>query len=812
MTRVRHTISVLLGIVLLPLLFSVLALLRLNDTFLEPGFYPDQLEKADVYEFVMIDVLTSALDEARALDPEELGMDLDENPLAASGLTTHQIVSAVNRVLPPELLEEVGAPIALQAGEYIAAERDELTVAARTGDYFEALVEEIEQLLAETDAYDLLLEEELEPRIKESATEALTANEDAAPWMLGLFGSPEDVDDTLTRLIDSVLTPEWVQEQVESALDEVTPYMVSESDSFEIRIHLTDEEVNEVVEEAKAILREADTHGLLLEQEIEPRVREAADEAMAADPDVSRWTMQLFGTGEEAADRLTQAIGRVVTPEWVQAQIESALDKVPPYLVGKSHSFELAVRLTDDQVGAAVEEIKAILHETDAYDLIYREVIEPAVRDSLGGTIVLPYGVEIAKDEVVDVLRQAAPTVWVRQETEILIAEVASYIAGRTDGFSTTVSLAANKLQAEVAFENLLEAKLTEIVFDLPACRTRAEASAASDSLKLGLPSCIPAGISAGNIVEQALPDLSGSIRPLVLDPLPNRVWFTDSNLRLGVQETGGQQALDLLDESRALLGEGWTYDSDDLRTALGRSSDGVDILDKTRGILTDGYTYTHEDLREYLDGIDDDAVETLDDVRAFLADDYVYTQEYGHGNDADSSIRATLDAAHGWSAATRRYGWTAYLTMPVLLIGIGLLGGRSWRVRIARVSLSLLVAAGLILIVFWPIYDAFVGAAFEAARGDVAAQLGLGGGFEVTSLLIADKVVEVAESAMGEFVGGIRWSSFILMAAASITLLTSMLWPRIAITLDRLGNTAGIGRNMGSVTNAVWCAQLFSR
>ena len=74
---------------------AVLVLLRLNGTILNPAFYPDQLEKADIYRFVMVDVLESAFDEVRQLQPEEFGVGFRENALAASGLDTPQLTAAV---------------------------------------------------------------------------------------------------------------------------------------------------------------------------------------------------------------------------------------------------------------------------------------------------------------------------------------------------------------------------------------------------------------------------------------------------------------------------------------------------------------------------------------------------------------------------------------------------------------------------------------------------------------------------------------------------------------------------------------------
>ena len=87
----RRIAAIPLGIAFLValLVFLVfLVFLRLNGTFLNPAFYPDQLEKADIYRFVMADVLESALDEARRLRPEEFGVGFRENPLVVTGLDT----------------------------------------------------------------------------------------------------------------------------------------------------------------------------------------------------------------------------------------------------------------------------------------------------------------------------------------------------------------------------------------------------------------------------------------------------------------------------------------------------------------------------------------------------------------------------------------------------------------------------------------------------------------------------------------------------------------------------------------------------
>ena len=98
MIWVRRFITIPNGVLLFVLLLVTLVVLQINGTFLDPDYYPEELRKTNIYEFALVDLLTSALDEARELDPPE---DLDENPLVTSGLSTQDIVSSVNRAVPP---------------------------------------------------------------------------------------------------------------------------------------------------------------------------------------------------------------------------------------------------------------------------------------------------------------------------------------------------------------------------------------------------------------------------------------------------------------------------------------------------------------------------------------------------------------------------------------------------------------------------------------------------------------------------------------------------------------------------------------
>ena len=619
-----------LGLAFMAVLFVALAFLRLDGGLLNPDYYPSLLKKTDVYRFVTVDVLSSAVDEARRLEPEEFGGDFHQNPLAASGLTTPQITAAVGRALSPQDLERLVAPAVLEIGDYVAARSNEVTLTVDAAGHVRGVVDEIEQLLRESRAYDGLLEQEVYPRILDSVREARA-----------------DVEDP------------------------------------------------------------------------------------------SGWTLFLFGTDEKAEDRLARAVQGAVTPEWSADQVEQALDEVTPYLLGESDAFEVRVRLTDIQTAAAAE-TASILREADAHDIAFTGVVEPELEERLGTTVTLPYGIEVAREEIVDALRQAVAPALVQQQVEPFIVEVSDYLTARSEGFSAELSLTRSKTLAATALTNLAVAKLDQALRSLPACATEAEARTARSIQGQELPACLPSDVPASEIVSLATPGIADAVRFQALGPVPDTVAFTESDFRAALSRAGGQEALDSFDDVREIFREDWTYNQDDLRDDL--SGDALSAIDETRSFLADGYVHPQDDPGDF--GV------ALDDARQLFGE-------------------------------STRYAWVVYVLAAVLLGIIGLLGGRSWSGRAAWAALVLLISASVICILSWPVYEAQAGAAFEQARADILDETG--GSFPETSRLVAGKLVDIMETAALDLVTGIRWSSFTVALSAFGALLTSVFWHWIA-------------------------------
>ena len=261
MIWLRRILTIPLVLVLLPLLLVALVVLQVGGTFLDPDYYPKLLRESDAYEFLLVDVMTSALEEARELDEEDSPEELDENPLVTLGLSTEEIVSSINRAIPPEYVQDIVEQVFEEVGKYVTGERDEFTVTIQAGEQGETLVQEVKALLRKADAYSLLYEGLVTPAVEDAVVEGLP---------FGLEVSSERLVTSARR----VAPPDWVQTNVEAALDELTPYIVGDRDTFEVKVQLSDR-AELALEEVKALLRESDAYDLLYDEVIAPQVEES---------------------------------------------------------------------------------------------------------------------------------------------------------------------------------------------------------------------------------------------------------------------------------------------------------------------------------------------------------------------------------------------------------------------------------------------------------------------------------------------------------------------------------------------------------
>ena len=642
MIWVGRIFSLPVGLVFFVLLLVSLVLLQVSDSFLDPDFYTNELRKADIYEFVLVDLLTSALDEAKEHDPDEMPGGFEENPLVTSGLSTQEIVSSVNKAVPPE----------------------------------------------------------------------------------------------------------WVQGLVEQSFDQFGRYITGERGLFEVTVR-AGEQVPILVEETKSLLRKADAYNLLYDEVVTPAVEESAD-------------MELPLGIEVSTSRLVEAARRVVPAEWVQAEVEDALDEITPYAIGERDTFEITVQISD-RVGIALDEIKQLLREADAYELLYTEVVEPRALDNLGETVELPFGVTVTGEEVIAALRRVAPAEWVQEQAETLIDEVGPYMTGEVNSFAIEVSLEDNKRQARTELIEFVDSRLTELVDSLPSCASADELRSALSLRESGeLPRCIPPDILTGEVRDRYNIDIGENIQQHLLGPIPDTITFTDTQLRQALVQAGAGENIDRLDDLREILRDGWHYSETDLRADLLEHSGeaAVERLDDIRMFLTDGWTYTNVDFRQDVsEQSDGDTLEAIDNARSML------------------------DLA-------RTFRWVVFLPLLLILVSIGFMGGRGWAGRVSWAAAFLMVSAGLIYLVFGLGYDTYAKSGIvygsfdrsdiEEVREEALSEISQDSDFPNTMRLAANKVFDMGESVADDFAGGIASISRILAIIGLLAFVIGVFWSAI--------------------------------
>ncbi len=538
--------------------------------------------------------------------------------------------------------------------------------------------------------------------------------------------TPEQVAAAVRR----ALPPEDLEMLLAPAVDQFGAFVAGEREAATVRVDAA-AHLDALVTELNGLMLESGAYTLLLEREFTPIFAEWVDEGLPPGGEDSRWVGFLRGPGAAAGGSLVRVFTRVVTPEWIAAQVERAGHEVIAYAVGRSDGFEVRLALGAVQVEEAAAEIEAVIREADAFDVAYETVVEPVAEERLAEAVELPYGIVLNRPEVLDALREAIAPQWLDEQAAILAAGVATYVTGRADGFVAEFDIAPAKDRAARALTAAASDALRDRLQLLPQCTTAAQVAAAQEALRTELPACLPRGVVVNDIVRSAGPVIATAVRESVLAPVPDTVSYSEQDLRRALEEDGGPEALVALDDVRSVFGESWTYTDADLRADLADDGDALDLIDDLRAALSTGY-----------------GIETPDAAR---------------------------EAAGAWTGAV----WLAAAVTAILLAAVAFLGGRIWRGRLAWAAATLLVAAAVIAIVSGPVYQSASGAIFDEIRGELAAEPD--DRFAVTSDLLVDKLLEVSETAADEVVAPVARTSLILAVVGAVAVVAAIFWGRLS-------------------------------
>ena len=508
MIWVRRLLAIPLSLLFMWLLIGGLLLIHLEGSLLSPEFHKDQLEKADVYNFILEDLPRSAIDELRENDA-----DLGDNTLAdvVFPVILDDVPASLTNVIPPSWLQEQVEQVLDQFGGYMAGKRNDFEINVPLRDRATALSQEVRLLIPYATLYDHVMDDLIEPGIDEALED-----KNAAP-----FNAPIDAED-VAGSIERAFPKEWVSGQADAALEEATAYLVGDKDTLEVKIAL-EERSHTALAEVKSLLQKADDFQIVFDGVINPVLDENVPEVIFLPLDVTV-------TGEEVKLAFLDS----VPPEWIKEQALAVLDAAGPYVIGETDTFQVTIPIAERKSNA-------------------NEVIAALARIKLGGVLdELPECEEglpslSLEDISQDGLPQCVPPGMTEDilmgllVSQLEVVDLDELLGGFGYAIPDNIVFTQDDMReslADAGGEDALES-LDYVREVFSEGWTYTDADLRSDLMS-----------SSGSDDVEALDDLRTALRD---------GWtFTDADLRRSLRESGGEEAVAELDRIRDQLSRAW--------------------------------------------------------------------------------------------------------------------------------------------------------------------------------------------------------------------------------------------------------------
>jgi len=542
-------------------------------------------------------------------------------------------------------------------------------------------------------------------------------------------------------------------------------------------------------------MRQADMYNFLYD-ELLPAALDEIEEEMEED-DSSDFDIDISAI----KDDLVSAARKILPPEWLQEQVESATNSIIPYFLGDTNEFTYTLALRD-RVDAAVEVTKDDILEPEGnlFTSIYDDGMSYLADEVLDNLDELPYTLDLNKEEIENSLRTVVAEDWIASQVEAAIDSVKPYVTGDSDVFTITIHLkdrvdaardaVIDLFSREETYNYLLDEMITPtieenlgLIVNLPfgVSLSRGEIDS---TIREVLPyswvraqlSELVNGVAAYAKGEAESVEIAVDLAARKADALDALTKLADDKLRAQFKNLAEYQAfkelynIDFADlVNREILDkipDQWLYTDDDLRQSIGE--DNEDFLDEARDWVSEGWTFTEADL---LDELDSDDEETLEDVRGWIESGYTLTETdlREEISDREEDLDA-LDTARHWIGTGRTWLWTLWLIPFLPLILIGFSGGRNWRSRLAWMVVVLLLTSLAIYIAAGQTYSHIGEPQLEEIMADPLE-------YEGVEALMVEKGNEVIKNASSGFVSGIQSKTLYMMIASGVTLLGISGW-----------------------------------
>jgi len=316
----RRFVAVILAVVFIALYIPVLIIFRVNDTLGTPNFYVDQLRQADMYNFLYDRALPAALDEATLGDGSEGTLDLSKYK--------SNVLTVLRQALPPDYLQTQVEQVIEKGLPYALGDADSFTINIPLKDRVKAAAAAAKAELHKQDFFTAIYD-----RMIAQVAEAASSNSDSAPISLDKGG--------LETALRTVLPPEWLISQLDTAIDQLVPYLTKEKDHFAIKFDISNR---------MDALQTVVINNLKKPESYDSLFDNIAGTALGAN-----WqsAYKLPIGMELSSDEVNQIVKQVLDLDWYQSVVPPIVRQIFDYLKGNTDTLQVTLPLADRKLALA---------------------------------------------------------------------------------------------------------------------------------------------------------------------------------------------------------------------------------------------------------------------------------------------------------------------------------------------------------------------------------------------------------------------------------------------------------------------------
>ena len=500
------------------------------------------------------------------------------------------------------------------------------------------------------------------------------------------------------------LSPEQLRRMVEPAVLGTVRFATGDEDEVRIRFD-AGPPVRGMLGGGLALMRSSGFYEWFIDTQILPAVSQYSGGALSADPEIA-----------------TGIVRRAITADWLAATVEDVAGPVADYVFAESDEFRIRVKYSDAQAESVANEIARALTGEQVTGLVRTHVLAPAVADGLGIAGDLHFDPYPAAENAAGILLAGAPAAALEPQILAFADDLSYYLSGRSNSFSTEFDFTAMKESARPELALLASDVALIQLESLPECAGQpGPGDSVPESNQLVLPNCRPPGISGEELLNRTYGGADSVLVDAVLGAIPDRVTFTEADLREATNRVAGKGEFEYIEEWRSLVGQRFEYSHMDLRFVLGNL----------------GY------------------LEEFDEFRSLFADGIVLSADNPSPSGFVTATSAELQSIREWVTGFRRAGLVSIAVAATLLLIAGLLGGTTGPGRLQWSSAILLAVSLYWLLICWPFAE--VGLSMVADQALTELDLSDEGVFSETTELARSYAIDAGIAVTGDLLTGPR-------------------------------------------------------